>query len=463
MCPSSGGLYSPTTWMCTSALAQTFSICTLSVYLPEWARSAERMNSMVSTSVVRMPIAVSSRGTSSLSQWVFSTGSALACSHWSADDGDDDGHGDDDNNTTTTTTQQHREPPVMITKLLDDVHTVVGEKVEFEVEVSEEGAHVKWMKDGEELTKENAGSRYKIKKDGKRHMLIINEATTDDIGTYYAVTTGGESKAELEVWVAVVVVEVVVEMVMMVVEVVVETVMMVVVVVVVVVEVVVVWGGEKELEVLQSIADLTLKAAEQAVFKCEVSDEKVTGKWFKDGVEIHLDTGTGNKNTIVVVAGNRLRLDVEITGEPAPIACWKRGNVGAVRADEGKCSIVVTNAAGEDKAEVYIKIIDIPDGPENVRCTSVGEDSAVITWDPPAYDGGVPLKGYLMERRKVGSDHWTKLNFDVLEGTTYEAKKMIEGVLYEMRVFAVNGIGVSPPSANSTPFMPIGAFTFPHR
>ncbi|KAK7877586.1 hypothetical protein WMY93_031702 [Mugilogobius chulae] len=32
-----------------------------------------------------------------------------------------------------------KEPPVTITKLLDDVHTVVGEKVEFEVEVSEEG------------------------------------------------------------------------------------------------------------------------------------------------------------------------------------------------------------------------------------------------------------------------------------------------------------------------------------
>lgn len=37
---------------------------------------------------------------------------------------------------------------------------------------------------------------------------------------------------------------------------------------------------------LQSIADLTVKAAEQAMFKCEVSDEKVTGKWFKDGVEV---------------------------------------------------------------------------------------------------------------------------------------------------------------------------------
>lgn len=68
--------------------------------------------------------------------------------------------------------------------------------------------------------------------------------------------------------------------------------------------------------------------------------------------------------------------------------------------------------------------------------------------------------GYLMERRKAGSSRWTKLNFDVYESTTYEAKKMIEGVLYEMRVFAVNGIGVSQPSLNSKPFMSIGISPF---
>lgn len=43
---------------------------------------------------------------------------------------------------------------------------------------------------------------------------------------------------------------------------------------------------EKQLEVLQDIADLTVKATDQAIFKCEVSDDKVTGKWFKDGVEV---------------------------------------------------------------------------------------------------------------------------------------------------------------------------------
>ncbi|XP_056262879.1 myosin binding protein Ca, partial [Pseudoliparis swirei] len=400
-----------------------------------------------------------------------------------------------------------KELPVTITKLLDDVHSVAGEKVEFEVEVSEEGANVKWMKDGVELNKETAGSKYRFKKDGKRHILIINEATKEDVGVYQALTNGGESKAELEV-------------------------------------------EEKELEILQSIADLSVKAAEQAMFKCEVSDEKVTGKWFKDGVEvqpnkrmkithigrihklmidevmpsdagdytfvpvgyalslsaklnfleikieyvpredppkIHMDaSGSDGTNTITVVAGNKLRLDVEITGEPAPTVCWMRGDTvvpeaegrvrvestttlstfvieGAERGDEGPYSITVTNPVGADKVELFIKIVDLPNPPENVKCISVGEDFGTITWDPPAFTGGVPIKGYLMERKKVGSSRWTKLNFDVFESTTYEAKKMIEGVLYEMRVFAVNGIGISQPSGNSMPFMPIAPTSEPTR
>ena len=55
------------------------------------------------------------------------------------------------------------------------------------------------MKDGVELNRETAGSKYRFKKDGKRHILIINEATKEDIGTYHVFTNGGESKAELEV------------------------------------------------------------------------------------------------------------------------------------------------------------------------------------------------------------------------------------------------------------------------
>ncbi|KAL1248294.1 hypothetical protein QQF64_021612 [Cirrhinus molitorella] len=401
-----------------------------------------------------------------------------------------------------------KEPPITITKLLDDYHVVVGERVEFEIEVSEEGAHVIWMFEDQELSRDDKSSKYRFKKDGKRHWLIIQEATVEDTGMYFVHTNGGQSKGELIV-------------------------------------------EEKELEVLQSIADLTVKSAEQAMFKCEVSDEKVTGKWFKDGVEvlpsdrikishigrihrltidsvkpedagdytfipdgyalsisaklnfleikidyvprqdppkIHLDVA-GNmvsQNTIIVVAGNKLRLDVEITGEPAPTICWMKGDKvvteaegrvrvenrkdlscfvieGAERDDESNYTITVTNPAGEDKANLFIKIVDVPDPPENVKCTGVGEDCATIIWEPPKFDGGAPLKGYLMERKKKGSSRWTKLNFDVYESTTYEAKRMIEGILYEMRVFAVNGIGISAPSLNSKPFMPIAPTSEPTK
>uniref|UniRef100_A0A8C9Y1A7 Myosin binding protein Cb n=1 Tax=Sander lucioperca TaxID=283035 RepID=A0A8C9Y1A7_SANLU len=297
-----------------------------------------------------------------------------------------------------------------------------------------------------ELHRDKESTKYRFKKDGRKHTLIIQEATLDDIGMYHCWTNGGHTKGELEV--------------------------------------------------LQDIADLTVRATDQAMFKCEVSDDKVTGKWFKDGVEVlpserikmtHI--GSGNmvsQNTIIVVAGNKLRLDVEITGEPAPTCVWSKGDQpitgtegrvrvearkdlscfvieGAEREDEGNYTICVTNPAGEDKAMLFVKIVDVPDPPENIRCTSVGEDCASIVWDTPKFDGGAPLKGYLMERKKKGSSRWTKLNFDVYESTTYEAKRMIEGVMYEMRVFAINSIGMSPPSITSKPFMPIAPTSEPIR
>ncbi|XP_025906188.1 myosin-binding protein C, fast-type, partial [Nothoprocta perdicaria] len=397
-----------------------------------------------------------------------------------------------------------KEPPVTIEKGLDDQQVFVGDRVVLEAEVSEEGAQVMWLKDGVELTRDDA-FKYRFKKDGKKHYLIINEATKEDTGHYKLMTNGGESEAEVIV-------------------------------------------EEKKLEVLQDIADLTVRAAEQAVFKCEVSDEKVTGKWYKNGVEvrpskrirmahngrfhtlviddvrpedegdytfipdgyalslsaklnfleikveyvpkqeppkIHLDcSGKTAENTIVVVAGNKLRLDVPITGEPAPTVTWWKGEQtftdtegrahleqqsdlsslvieSAERGDEGQYRITVTNPAGEDSATITIKVVDVPDPPEAVRVTSVGEDWATLVWEPPKFDGGQPVTGYLVERKKKGSMRWMKLNFEVLAATTFESTRMIEGVFYEMRVLAVNRIGVSAPSRNTQPFMPLAPTSEP--
>ncbi|XP_063471745.1 myosin-binding protein C, fast-type isoform X8 [Symphalangus syndactylus] len=399
-----------------------------------------------------------------------------------------------------------KEPAVLIVTPLEDQQVFVGDRVEMAVEVSEEGAQVMWMKDGVELTREDSfKARYRFKKDGKRHILIFSDVVQEDRGRYQVITNGGQCEAELIV-------------------------------------------EEKQLEVLQDIADLTVKASEQAVFKCEVSDEKVTGKWYKNGIEvrpskritishvgrfhklviddvrpedegdymfvpdgyalslsaklnfleikveyvpkqeppkIHLDcSGKTSENTIVVVAGNKLRLDVSITGEPPPVATWLKGDEvftttegrtriekrvdcssfvieSAEREDEGRYTIKVTNPVGEDVASIFLQVVDVPDPPEAVRITSVGEDWAILVWEPPTYDGGKPVTGYLVERKKKGSQRWMKLNFEVFTETTYESTKMIEGILYEMRVFAVNAIGVSQPSMNTKPFMPIAPTSEP--
>ncbi|XP_029282009.1 myosin-binding protein C, cardiac-type isoform X2 [Cottoperca gobio] len=397
-----------------------------------------------------------------------------------------------------------KEPPILIVKNLEDQMVMKGERVELECEVSEEGANVKWEKDGVELTRDES-FKYRFKKDGCKHVLIINEATKEDCGHYKVKTNGGESMAELMV-------------------------------------------QEKDLEVYQSIADLTVKAQDQAVFKCEVSDETVRGTWYKNGVEvkpdarviishigrnhkltidevkpedegdytfvpdgyafnlsaklnflevkidfvprqdppkIHLDCmGRTPDSTIVVVAGNKLRLDVPITGDPAPTVIWTKGEKvitegdgrihvettkghciftieGTERMDEGIYSVVVRNPAGEDTVDINVKVVDVPDPPQAPRILSVGEDSCVVQWDPPQFDGGQPITGYVLERKKKKSFRWMRLNFDPYQETTYEAKRMIEGMEYEMRVYAVNGIGMSRHSSASQPFVPVAPTSEP--
>uniref|UniRef100_G3SCQ2 Myosin-binding protein C, cardiac-type n=1 Tax=Gorilla gorilla gorilla TaxID=9595 RepID=G3SCQ2_GORGO len=419
-----------------------------------------------------------------------------------------------------------KEPPVLITRPLEDQLVMVGQRVEFECEVSEEGAQVKWLKDGVELTREET-FKYRFKKDGRRHHLIINEATLEDAGHYALRTSGGQALAELIV-------------------------------------------QEKKLEVYQSIADLMVGAKDQAVFKCEVSDENVRGVWLKNGKElvpdsrikvshigrvhkltiddvtpadeadysfvpegfacnlsaklhfmevkidfvprqeppkIHLDCPGRIPDTIVVVAGNKLRLDVPISGDPAPTVIWQKaitqgnkaparpapdapedtgdsdewvfdkkllceteGRVrvettkdrsiftveGAEKEDEGVYTVTVKNPVGEDQVNLTVKVIDVPDAPAAPKISNVGEDSCTVQWEPPAYDGGQPILGYILERKKKKSYRWMRLNFDLIQELSHEARRMIEGVVYEMRVYAVNAIGMSRPSPASQPFMPIG-------
>ncbi|XP_073476474.1 myosin-binding protein C, slow-type isoform X40 [Aquarana catesbeiana] len=385
-----------------------------------------------------------------------------------------------------------REPPVLVTKELENVSTYCGERVELECEVSDEEANVKWFKNGVEITNEPR-SRYRLKVDGKRRILIIDDADRGDTATYSVMTTGGQSAAQVQV-------------------------------------------DLRPLKILQPLTDMTVNLGKEINLKCEIS-ENVPGRWYRNGqllygsdrvkifhkgrnhrleianalVEdggdyvfvpdlylinipanihvidpprIHFDSLNYPDNTVVVVAGTKLRLEIPVTGEPAPKIIWSRGDKwitdlsGRIRAesfpdhgllvidcaekeDTGTYRMMVKNEAGEAVAHIKIKVVDIPDAPLAPEVTEVGEDWCTMKWDPPLYDGGCPIMGYFIERKKKQSSRWMRLNFDLCKDTTFEPKKMIEGVAYEVRVFAVNSIGISKPSLPSKPFVPLAVTSAP--
>ncbi|NWY66940.1 MYPC1 protein, partial [Erithacus rubecula] len=383
-----------------------------------------------------------------------------------------------------------RDPPILVTKGLEDTSTYVGERVELSCEVSEDDANVKWFRNGVELT-DDPKSRYRIKVEGKKHTLVIEEAAKNDTATYSVMTTGGQSEAKLAV-------------------------------------------DLRPLKISLALEDQTVRLGQEIHLKCEIS-ENVEGKWYKNGQlieasdrvklyhkgrihrfvipvsavddegeymfvpdayninipckvhivdppKLHLD-GLGENNTVTVVAGNKLRLEIPITGEPTPKVFWSRGDKmvtdsGRIRAetypdssclvidaaereDSGPFRITLKNEAGEDTALINIKVVDVPDPPQAPNVTEVGEDWCIMTWEPPANDGGSPILGYFIERKKKQSSRWMRLNFELCKETTFEPKKMIEGVAYEVRVFAVNAIGMSKPSMPSKSFVPLAVTSPP--
>ncbi|XP_054301740.1 myosin-binding protein C, slow-type isoform X10 [Pongo pygmaeus] len=384
-----------------------------------------------------------------------------------------------------------REPPITVTKQLEDTTAYCGERVELECEVSEDDANVKWFKNGEEIIP-GPKSRYRIRVEGKKHILIIEGATKADSAEYSVMTTGGQSSAKLSV-------------------------------------------DLKPLKILTPLTDQTVNLGKEIYLKCEIS-ENIPGKWTKNGLPVQesdrlkvvhkgrihklvianaltedegdyvfapdaynvtlpakvhvidppkiiLD-GLDADNTVTVIAGNKLRLEIPISGEPPPKAMWSRADKAimegsgrirtesypdsstlvidvAERDDSGVYHINLKNEAGEAHASIKVKVVDFPDPPVAPTVTEVGDDWCIMNWEPPAYDGGSPILGYFIERKKKQSSRWMRLNFDLCKETTFEPKKMIEGVAYEVRIFAVNAIGISKPSMPSRPFVPLAVTSPP--
>lgn len=88
----------------------------------------------------------------------------------------------------------------------------------------------------------------------------------------------------------------------------------------------------------------------------------------------------------------------------------------------------------------------------NVTASEVFATSAVLTWEAPKSDGGSPVTGYLIDRATNNSGRWIRVTRDEVKDLTLSFDSLMEGTVYEFRVYAVNKKGESQPSEPCEPF-----------
>lgn len=401
------------------------------------------------------------------------------------------------------------EPKLGIVGQLEDANAFEGDEIVLECELSSESGKYKICKNGEEIEK---GAHVRVKRDGKKLKIVINPADKKDSGYYSIETNNGDvSYADVQI-------------------------------------------EEKPAEITKAFSDLKVNFKDRAEFLCEVSDDKVEGKWFKDGVEIdhendprikvlsigkirkliiedvkNSDQGeygfeaeghpacklsaaleaTGGYATVAkkkaapkifldrsedksltVKAGNNLKLDIPVSGDNVNVK-WRRGpknddsaeeisqegkriwctdssdkertSFNLTKAefdDQGPYSCYIEKTDGDDNIhktwhEFMIMVIDVPSPPQKPEISEVGAEECTLNWLPPLDDGGCPFRGYIIERKKVKSSRWIRLNGAFCTNHNFRAKRMVEGTAYQVRVIAVNEVGPSEPSELSRDFIPM--------
>lgn len=86
-----------------------------------------------------------------------------------------------------------------------------------------------------------------------------------------------------------------------------------------------------------------------------------------------------------------------------------------------------------------------PDPPVDAVVQNKTDSSITIQWSPPDSDRPVPIKGYFVERRKVGTQTWQRCNAgETVVSAELTISNFSEEASYQFRISATNDFGQSP-------------------
>ncbi|XP_026168652.1 obscurin isoform X2 [Mastacembelus armatus] len=142
--------------------------------------------------------------------------------------------------------------------------------------------------------------------------------------------------------------------------------------------------------------------------------------------------------------GEKLKEDSRIS-----IACLLRQYTLTIRDCQADDSGEVAFVAGDCKTSTQFTVTAArkhpPDPPVDAVVQNKTDSSITIQWSPPDSDRPVPIKGYNVERRKVGTQTWQRCNAgETIISTEITISNFTEEASYQFRISAINDFGQSP-------------------
>ncbi|KAJ8249398.1 hypothetical protein GJAV_G00234370 [Gymnothorax javanicus] len=351
-------------------------------------------------------------------------------------------------------------------------------KARLECEMSSKDVHIRWLKDGRDITN---NPRYIFMREGKRAEVIIDDCDLSDSGEFAIVCTQDNdtheyvSSSNLTV-------------------------------------------EERFASVKSGLSDVQCPTGSEAELSVVLNDEKVEGVWLKDGKEVDMSDvqvvkqgavhklifkkvgghhegkytfktkGAETEATlsiadppvidpgvlellaagpVTVKAGQTAHIKIPFKGKPTPKVTWFKDGIEmtpddrttverdhesttlvltkCVREDSGAIMLRLKSDAGTAIANLHLNVIDRPKPPQKVEFLECSGKGISMKWKAPRDNGGKPITSFVIERRAVGKKSWIKVGEVDSKTTTFNNDKVEEGKAYQYRIRAVNQEGMSDP------------------